>query len=318
MPSLPAITEKGSDVGRYRRTWASAMVIDAALTRAPAWLVASVAISSAAAVVMRDSATDSAATSSAASDGGDVVGYGVSGGLAGGGHEQAGGGQRHDRLVGGRLFHQPGGDQRPDGAGGSGRLDLLRIGHCLGRLGLGRSRREQGDGLVGLGLGDYLSCLLHGGDLGPHHQPGLGGQEALADQRAAGLGDGVKERGGPVVLDEQEGQGGPWLERIGQSPRIGAVKGRQTVSWRRRSRTAVRDGHHCRQQRAEVLVITDGQPFDGAVLAFGHEKHVEQAKNSPAAQTIDLGQDPVLGTGVAAEAQGDHLQRCGHHCPPLS
>jgi hypothetical protein len=67
MPSLPAMTENGSGVGRYRRTWASALVIDAALTRAPAWLVASAAISSAAAMVMRDSATDSAATSSAAS-----------------------------------------------------------------------------------------------------------------------------------------------------------------------------------------------------------------------------------------------------------
>src|SRR6202047_1324429 len=67
MPSLPAMTEKGSGAGRYRRTWASAMVIDAALTRAAAWLVASAAISSAAAMVMRDSATDSAATSSAAS-----------------------------------------------------------------------------------------------------------------------------------------------------------------------------------------------------------------------------------------------------------
>jgi hypothetical protein len=77
------------------------------------------------------------------------------------------------------------------------------------------------------------------------------------------------------------------------------------------SRTAVRNGNDCRQQRAEVLVITDGQPFDGAVLASGHEEHVEQAKNSPAAETIDLGQDPVLRTGVAAEAQSDHLQRCG-------
>ena len=50
--------------------------------------------------------------------------------------------------------------------------------------------------------------------------------------------------------------------------------------------------------------------------AFGHEEHVEQTKNSPAAQTIDLGQDPVLRTGAAAEAQRDHLQRCGHHGPP--
>src|SRR5690242_5632544 len=67
MPSLPAMTAKGSDVGRYLKTWASAMVIDAALTRFPASLVASAAVSSAAATVMRDSATDSAATSSAAS-----------------------------------------------------------------------------------------------------------------------------------------------------------------------------------------------------------------------------------------------------------
>src|ERR1700677_4128246 len=66
MPSLPAMTEKGSGVGRYRRTWASAMVIEAALTRASAWLVAWSASSPAAAIVMRDSATDSAASSSAA------------------------------------------------------------------------------------------------------------------------------------------------------------------------------------------------------------------------------------------------------------
>src|SRR6476660_3946205 len=81
---------------------------------------------------------------------------------------------------------------------------------------------------------------------------------------------------------------------------------------------AVRAGNHCRQERAEVLVVTDGQPFDGAVLAFGHEEHVEQAENSPAAQTVYLGQDPVLRTGLAAEAQGDHLERCGHHLPSLS
>src|SRR6185437_14267143 len=81
---------------------------------------------------------------------------------------------------------------------------------------------------------------------------------------------------------------------------------------------AVRAGNHCRQERAEVLVVTDGQPFDGAVLAFSHEEHVEQAENSPAAQTVYLGQDPVLRTGLAAEAQGDHLERCGHHLPSLS
>src|SRR6185369_16648749 len=109
--------------------------------------------------------------------GGDVFGYGVGGGLVGGGHDEAGGGQRRDRLVGGRLFHQPGRDQCPDGVGGCGRLDPLRIGDCLGRLGLGRGRGEQGDGLFSLCLGDHLSCLLHGGDLGSHHQPGLGGKE---------------------------------------------------------------------------------------------------------------------------------------------
>src|SRR5690349_22185718 len=43
IPSLPAMTAKGSDVGRYLKTWASAMVIDAALTRFPASLVASAA-----------------------------------------------------------------------------------------------------------------------------------------------------------------------------------------------------------------------------------------------------------------------------------
>ena len=161
---------------------------------------------------------------------GGVFGYGVGGGLVGGGHDEAGGGQRHDRLVGGRVFDQPGRDQRLDGVGGSGRLDLLRLGHRLGRLGLGRGRREHGTGLFGLGQGDHLRCLLHGGDLGAHHQPDLGGQEALADQRPAGLGDGVKQRGGPVVLDEQEGHGGPWLERTGQRQRIGAAKGRRTVS----------------------------------------------------------------------------------------
>jgi hypothetical protein len=70
---------------------------------------------------------------------------------------------------------------------------------------------------------------------------------------------------------------------------------------------AVRAGNHRRQQRAEVLVVTDGQPFDGAVLAPGHEDHVKQAENSPAAQPVYLSQDPVFGTGLAAEAQGDHL-----------
>src|SRR6202041_1743870 len=74
--------------------------------------------------------------------GGGVFGYGVSGGLIGGGHDEAGGGQRRDRLVGGRLLHQPGRDQRLDGGGGSGRLDSLRFGHRLGRLGLGRSHSE--------------------------------------------------------------------------------------------------------------------------------------------------------------------------------
>src|SRR6202030_141242 len=117
-------------------------------------------------------------------------------------------------------------------------------------------------------------------------------------------------------LDEQESQGGPWLQRTGQSPRTGRVKARQSVRWRQHRRSAVRGGNHCRQDRAEVLIITDGQPFDGAVLAFGHEEHVEQAKNAAAAQTINLGQDPVLRTGGAAEAQGEHLERCGHHCPP--
>ena len=81
---------------------------------------------------------------------------------------------------------------------------------------------------------------------------------------------------------------------------------------------AVRNGNHGRQERAEVLVIAGRQPFDGAVLALGHEEHVEKAENSPAAQTIHLGQDPVLSTSVAAEAQRDHLQRCGHHCAFLS
>ena len=203
-----------------------------------------------------------------------------------------------------------------DGVGGCGRLDLLRLGHRLGRLGLGRRRRQHGSDLVGLGLGDHLRCLLHGGDLGSDHQLGLWGQEPLADQRAAGLGDGVEKRAGPVVLDEQEGHGGPWLQRTGQSPRAGRVKGRQAISWHRHHRTAARDGNHRRQQRPEVLVITDDQPFDAAVLAFGHEQQVEQPKHSPAAQAIDLGQDPVLRPGVAAEAQGDHLERCGHHCPP--
>ena len=216
------------------------------------------------------------------------------------------------------MLHQPGRDQRPDRVGGGGRLDQLRIGHCLGRLGSGPGRDEQGTGLVGLGQGDHLSCFLHGGDLGSHHQLGLGGQEALADQRAAGLGDRVEKRGGPVVLDEQEGQGGPRLKRIGQSPRIGRVKARGTISQRWPGRIAVRQRNECRQKRTEILVITNGQPFDGAVLAFGHEEHVEQAKNSPAAETIDLGQDPVPRVGVAAEAQGDHLERCGHHCPPKS
>ena len=172
-------------------------------------------------------------------------------------------------------------------------------------------------GLIGLGLGDHRSCLFHGGDLGSHHQPGLGGQETLADQRAAGLGDGVEKRGGPVVLHEQEGQGGPRLERIGQSPRIGRVKGRRPSAGAGTAGLAVRHRNDRRQERAEVLVITDGQLLDGAVLAFSHEKHVEQAKNPPAAQTVDLGQDPVLGTGVTTEAQRDHLQRCGHRCPPL-
>src|SRR4051812_42331168 len=31
---------------------------------------------------------------------------------------------------------------------------------------------------------------------------------------------------------------------------------------------AVRAGNHCRQERADVLVVTGGQPFDGAVLAL--------------------------------------------------
>src|ERR1700754_2774077 len=79
---------------------------------------------------------------------------------------------------------------------------------------------------------------------------------------------------------------------------------------------AVRTGNPRRQERAEVLVVTDDQPFDGAVLALGHEEHVEQAENSPAAQTVYLSQDPVFGTGLAAEAHGDHLERCGHRCPP--
>jgi hypothetical protein len=36
---------------------------------------------------------------------GGVFGYGVSGSLIGSGHDEAGGGQRRDRLVGGRLLH---------------------------------------------------------------------------------------------------------------------------------------------------------------------------------------------------------------------
>src|SRR5260370_18189705 len=66
MPSLSAMTEKGSGPGRYRSTWASAMVIDAALTRAPASPVASAATSSAAAMAARDSARDAAVNSPAA------------------------------------------------------------------------------------------------------------------------------------------------------------------------------------------------------------------------------------------------------------
>jgi hypothetical protein len=117
-----------------------------------------------------------------------------------------------------------------------------------------------------------------------------------------------------MVLDEQEGRSGPWLKRIGQSPRTGPVKGRRIVGWRWHCRTAVRNGHDCRQERAEVLVITDGQPFDGSVFAFADEEHVEQPKNSPAAEEVDLCQDPVLSTRAAAKAQRDHLQRCGHRC----
>src|SRR6185437_13531522 len=83
---------------------------------------------------------------------------------------------------------------------------------------------------------------------------------------------------------------------------------------RRPGRSAVRHGNDRRQERSEVLVTTDRQPFDGAVLPFGHEQHVEQAENSPPAETIHLSQDPVLGTGVTTEAQGDHLERCGHRC----
>ncbi|HYV77717.1 MAG TPA: hypothetical protein VE979_06285, partial [Streptosporangiaceae bacterium] len=120
------------------------------------------------------------------------------------------------------------------------------------------------------------------------------------------------------MLDQQEGHSGPRLKRIGQSPRIGRAKGRRAASWRRHCRTAVRNGDNCRQERAEILVITDDQLLDGAILAFGNEKHVKQAENSPAAKTVDLGQDPILGTGVATEAQRDHLQRCGHRYPPRS
>jgi len=81
--------------------------------------------------------------------------YDLSGGLAGCGHNQAGCGQRGNRFVGGRLLHQPGGDQCPDRGGG---LDPLRFGHCLGRFGSGCHRREQGLGLLGLGPGDDLRC----------------------------------------------------------------------------------------------------------------------------------------------------------------
>src|SRR5690348_16981751 len=81
---------------------------------------------------------------------------------------------------------------------------------------------------------------------------------------------------------------------------------------------AVRAGTHCRQERAEVLVATDGQPSDGPVLALAHEDKAGQRRTPPAAQTVYLGQDPVLRTGLAAEAQGDHLERCGHHVPSLS
>src|SRR5260370_5074395 len=67
MPSLSAIREKGSGLGRYRSTLAPAMVIDPALIRASASPVASTATSSAEAMVARDSARDAAATSAPAS-----------------------------------------------------------------------------------------------------------------------------------------------------------------------------------------------------------------------------------------------------------
>ena len=157
--------------------------------------------------------------------GSGIFGYGVRGGLSGGGRDEPGCSQGRDRLVGGRLFHQSGSDQRLDGGSSRRGLDPLRLSHCLGGFGSGRHRREQGVSLGGLSQGDYLGRLLHGGDLSPHHQPGLSGEETLADQRAASLSDGVKERGGPVMLDQQEGQSGPRRQRIGQRLRTGRVKG---------------------------------------------------------------------------------------------
>ena len=257
MPSLPAITEKGEGAGRYRKTWASAMVVDAALTRALAWLAAPAAISSAAAMVMRDSATDSPATSSTAST------VAMSSAMASAAAWPAAAAirprrWRHNHLVGGRLFHQPGRDQSPDGVGGSGRLDPLHSATASAASAWAATTASTALASSAWAWATTSAASSIGGNLGSHHQPGLGGPEALADQRAAGLGYGAKQPGGPVVLDEQEGRAVPGSE-IGQSPRPARSKAAARPPPAPDNRTAGRDGNH-RRQEPEVFVVTDGQP----------------------------------------------------------
>ena len=250
-------------------------------------------------------------------DGECGTGRGCAGGLGGGAGNQPGRGEGGHGLLRGGLLDQPGRDQRADRVGRRGRLDLLGGGFRVGGPGTGRDGPQHGLRLGRLRLGDHRGRLFQHGDLTADRETRFPGQEVIADQCAA-RGEGRIHQGPrPQMLDQQEGgraarfQGtdehlGPGHARGRRSrSRLGAVIGREAALVGRCA------GKDAGQQRAEVLVLADLEPLQGAILPLGQEDHVEHAQHATALDPVDLGQDALLSIRIEVKGQRDYLEWCG-------
>ena len=110
--------------------------------------------------------------------------------------------------------------------------DSFRSRDRLGCLGLRGHGAEQCAGFGGLRRRNHLSRLLDRRDLGAREQPGLGGEETLAQQCPAGLGDRVEEWLRPAVLNEQERKRRPRRQGFCQCPRVRGIEARRALARR--------------------------------------------------------------------------------------